>query len=272
MLARRPSSGLPCPRMSPQAPDSAFAARLFDLLSTLESSAVIGLAKSRVRGLGDQLSFGAAALGASEAVAALETSATTHLTIPVVSNLAGHRETDLEVPLEGTLFSHVLAGGSTYALSLAPDDELLSALAPALETQPVAALVLPIRLGDHTVGAAAFLRDDQPFADEAMDMAERFASVIGLTVEGFFTERMLFELFASCLPELLGKDAATTLPDKLLSHLRGMRVLPEYRARLDLALAVGRLTSRTSLEARLASKVLSAFEAYLAALEGGSST
>lgn len=248
--------------------DSAFASRLFDLLSTLESTAVIGLAKSRVRGLGEQLAFGASALGASEAVAALETSATTHLNVPVVATSQGHREVNLEVPLEGTLFSHVLGGGGTYAVSIEPGDELLKPLVPVLETSPTAALILPIRLGDHTVGAVAFLRSDAPFPDESLELAERFASVVGLTVEAFFTERVLFELFASCLPELLGKDAATSLPQKLLAHLRTMRVLPEYRARLHLALAIGRLTSRSALEARLASKVLDVFEGYVRALEG----
>ncbi len=255
--------------MSHSTSDSAFASRLFDLLSTLESTAVIGLAKSRVRGLGEQLAFGATALGASEALAALETTATTHLNVPVVATPLGHREVSLEVPLEGTLFSHVLGGGGSYAVSLEPGDELLSSLAPVLETEPTAALMLPIRLGDHTVGAVAFLRSDAPFSDESLELAERFATVVGLTVEAFFTERVLFELFASCLPELLGKDAATSLPDKLLAHLRTMRVLPEYRARLDLALAIGRLTSRTALEARVASRVLDVFESYVKSLEGG---
>lgn len=248
---------------------AAFASRLFDLLSTVEASAVIGLVKSRVRGLGEQLAFACAALRATEALAALETSATTHLMIPVVSTPAGHREVSAEVPFEGTVLSHVLGGGSTYALSLEPGDELLAPLRPVLETDPVAALVVPIRLGDRTVGAAALFSSEGPFEDSALDMAERFGEVVGLTAEAFFTERLLFELFASCLPELLGTDSATSLPEKIMSYLRSIRTAPVYRTRLELALSIGRLTSRTALEARLATRVLDAFESYLTTLEGG---
>lgn len=249
--------------------DAAFAARLFDLLSTVEASAVIGLAKSRVRGLGEQLAFACSALRASEAVAALETSATTHLAVPVVASPSGHREVSLELPFEGTVLSHVLGGGSTYALTLEPSDELVAPLRPLLEAEPVAALVVPIRLGDRTVGGVAFLSHEGPFAEEAVEMAERFSEVVGLTAEAFFTERMLFELFASCLPELLGKDAATALPDKVMAFLRSVRVSPVYQTRLALALSIGRLTSRSATEARLATRVLDAFEGYVTALEGG---
>ena len=249
--------------------DAAFAARLFDLLSTIEASAVIGLAKSRVRGLGEQLAFACAALGAAEAVAALETSATTHLSVPVVASPAGHREVSLELPFEGTLLSHVLGGGSTYAVSLEPGDEMVAPIRPLLEAEPAAALVVPIRLGDRTVGGVAFFSHEGPFPDPAVEMAERFSEVVGLTAEAFFTERMLFELFASCLPELLGKDGATSLPDKVLSFLRGVRVSPVYQTRLALALSIGRLTSRSATEARLATRVLDAFEGYLTTLEGG---
>ncbi len=248
---------------------SAFSSRLFDLLSTVEAGAVLGLAKSRVRGLGEQLAFACAAMQASEAVAALETSATTHLVVPVVGSPAGHREVALEIPFEGTLFSHVLGGGSTYALTLEPGDELAAPLAPVLEQPPAAAIVVPLHLGDRTVGGVALLSHEGSFGDAQVEMAERFGEVVGLTVEAFFTERMLFELFASCLPELLGKEAATTLPEKLLSYLRTMRVQPVYRTRLELALAVGRIAGRTGAEAKLAARVLEAFEAYIAALEGG---
>ncbi|NUP04760.1 MAG: GAF domain-containing protein [Polyangiaceae bacterium] len=249
--------------------EPAFAARLFDLLSTLEASAVIGLAKSRVRGLGEQLAFACSAMRASEAIAALETSATTHLLVPVVASPAGHREVSMELPFEGTILSHVLGGGSTYALSLEPGDDLVAPLRHLFEADPVAALVIPIRLGDRTVGATALVSHAAPFGDAEIEMAERFGEVVGLTAEAFFTERLLFELFSSCLPELLGKEAATSLPEKVMTQLRAMRVAPVYRTRLELALAIGRLTSRTSLEARLATRVLDAFEGYLAALEGG---
>jgi len=248
---------------------AAFASRLFDLLSTVEASAVIGLAKSRVRGLGEQLAFACSALHASEALAALETTATTHLSVPVVASPAGHREVSLELPFEGTILSHVLGGGSTYSVTLEPGDDLVAPLRPLLESDPLAAIVVPVRLGDRTVGAAALFSYEGPFGDSAIEMAERFSEVVGLTAEAFFTERLLFELFASCLPEVLGSDSATNLPDKIMSFLRSTRVTPVYRSRLELALAIGRLTSRTGLEARLASRVLDAFEGYLVALEGG---
>ncbi|MFO0554084.1 MAG: hypothetical protein U0271_37230 [Polyangiaceae bacterium] len=257
---------------APEAPadrDPAMTGRLFDLLSTLEASAVIGLAKSRVRGLGEQLAFACLALGASEAFAALETTATTHLTVPVVANPTGHREAGAELPFEGTLLSHVLGGGGTYALSLDAGDELVAPIRPLLEADPVAALVVPVSLGDRVVGATALFSYEAPFGDDKIEMAERFGGVVALTAEAFFTERMLFELFALALPDVLGKDAATSLPTKLLTYLRTMRVAPAYRARLELALAVGRITSRTALEAKLATRVLDAFEGYLAALEGG---
>ena len=189
--------------------ETAFAARLFDLLSTLESSALIGLAKSRVRGLGEQLAFACLALGASEGLAALESSATTHLWVPVVASRSGHRELGKELPFEA------------------------------------------------------------PFSDEKIEMGERLSEVLGLTAEAFFTERMLFELFASALPELLGKDAATSLPQKLLSHLRSMRVTETYRQRIKLATTVGKLTSRSALEGQLAEQVLRVFEGYVTSLEGG---
>jgi hypothetical protein len=71
------------------------------------------------------------------------------------------------------------------------------------------------------------------------------------------------------LPELLGKEAATSLPQKLLSHLRTMRVTEAYRQRIKLATTVGKLTSRSALEGQLAEQVLRVFEGYVTSLEGG---
>jgi hypothetical protein len=249
-------------------PEIAFAARLFDLLSTLEASVVIGLAKSRVRGLGEQLAFACTALGASEAVAGLESTATTHLAVPVVANRTGHREISGELPFDGTVLSHVLTGGSTYAVSLEPGDESVHAFEGWLEETPVAVLAVPIRVGDRVVGGAAFFSGSSAFGQEAIEMGERLSEVLGLTAEAFFTERMLFELFARSLPDLLGTTAATSLPEKLLAHLRAMRVSDAYRQRVELAASVGKLTSRTAHEANHAGAVLRSFEAYVAALEG----
>jgi hypothetical protein len=249
--------------------ETAFAARLFDLLSTLESSALIGLAKSRVRGLGEQMAFACLALGASEGLAALESSATTHLWVPVVASRTGHRELGKELPFDGTVLSHVLSGGSTYAVSIEPGDESLRCFEGWLESAPVSALTVPIRVGERVVGGAVFFADDAPFSDDKIEMGERLSEVLGLTAEAFFTERMLFELFASALPELLGKEAATSLPQKLLSHLRTMRVTEAYRQRIKLATTVGKLTSRSALEGQLAEQVLRVFEGYVTSLEGG---
>lgn len=249
--------------------DDAFSRRLSDLLSTLEASAVIGLAKSRVRGLGEQLAFACAALGAAEGFAALELGATSNLTVPVVADASAHREVSLELPLEGTLLSHVISGGGAYAVTIEPGDDLAAPFLPLLSGEPRAALCVPTRVGDRTVGGVCLVSWDEPFADDKIAMAERLAEVVGLTVEAFFTERMMFELFAKVLPDLLGKDAATGLGDRLSAHLRGLRVAPTYRRRLELALSVGRLTARSDLEAKLATRVLDSFEKYVTALEGG---
>lgn len=248
--------------------DDAFSRRLLDLLSTLESSAVIGLAKSRVRGLGEQLAFACAALGAAEGLAALEMSATSNLIVPVVADASSHREVHAELPLEGTLLAHVLSGGGAFAVSIEPGDELAAPLLPLLSGEPRAALLVPTRIGDRTVGGVCLVSYDEPFGDDKIAMAERLSEVVGLTVEAFFTERMMFELFASALPDLLGKDAATGLGERLTAHLRQLRLTPTYRRRLELALSIGRLTSRSDLEGRLATRVLDAFERYVAALEG----
>lgn len=248
--------------------ETAFNARLYDLLSTLEASAVIGLAKSRVRGLGEQLAFACTALGASEGLAALEASATTHLWVPVVADRNSHREVNGDVPFEGTILSHVLSGGSTYAVSVEPDDESVRPFHGWLNAPLANALVAPIRVSDRVVGGAVFF-SEEPFSEATIEMGERLSEVLGLTAEAFFTERMLFELFASALPELLGKDAATSLREGLLKHVRSMRVGEAYRQRVKLATMIGKLTSRTALEARLCEQVLGVFEQYVRALEGG---
>lgn len=254
----------------PQA--GAFSERLFDLLSTLESGAVIGLAQSRVRGLGQQLAFACSALGCSEALALLETDAMGRLVLPVVASPGGFRESGVEVLPEGTPIAHTLAGGGAQALSVEPDDSSLGPLLELLDVPPTSVLFAPIRLGDRIVGALAlFEAEGASFDDAKIELAERLAEVVALTVEAFFTERMLFELFAQALPDLLGPTAATSLPKALERHIHRMHVAPEYRSRLALALAVGRVASRTDAEARLARRVLDAFEKYMIALEGGAS-
>ena len=121
--------------------ETAFAARLFDLLSTVEATAVIGLAKSRVRGLGEQLAFACSAMGASEAIAALETSATTHLWVPVVASPSGHREVTIELPFEGPV--RILHGMQDDLVPWQHGVKLMETL-----TSPSARLEL-IKDGDH---------------------------------------------------------------------------------------------------------------------------
>ncbi|HTJ82328.1 MAG TPA: hypothetical protein VL400_11455 [Polyangiaceae bacterium] len=249
--------------------ERAFSARLSDLLSTLESTATLGLAESRIRGLGEQLAFACAALPCAEALVALESQAMGRLRVPVVGHAGGFREVDLEIVPEGTPFSYALAGGGTQALTLEPDDPSLGAVRGVLATPPTAALFSPIRMGDGVVGALVLTTDEGSFADQRVEMAERLASVVALTAEAFFTERMLFELFARALPDVLGKDAATSLPRALVRHVHSMRLSPAYQRRLELAVAIGRLTAKSDLEARLCSRVLEAFDGYLSALEGG---
>ncbi len=254
----------------PSTEERAFATRLADLLSTLESTATVGLAESRIRGLGQQLAFACSALPCAEALVALESHAMGRLVVPVVSNAAGFREPNVEIVPEGTPLSYAIAGGGAHAITLEPDDPGLGPLRDLLTVPPSAALFAPIRMGDGVVGAMMLTVEEGSFADERLEMAERLASVVALTAEAFFTERMLFELFARALPDVLGKDAATSLPRALLRYVHGMRLSPAYRRRLELAVAIGRLTAKSDLEARLCSRVLDAFDGYLTALEGGS--
>lgn len=251
-----------------RAEQAAFSSRLSDLLATLESAVLVGSARTRVRGLGEQLRFACLALPCTEALAALEVRSMDRLVIPAVATAAGHREVDVEVHPDGTPLAHLLAGGAGHALELAEGDAALAALAPALSSSPRGAIFVPVRLGDRVVGGAVLLSEEGPLSEGQLEMAERLGEVLATTVDAFFTERALFELFAQALPTLLGRDAPTSLPAALEAHIRALRVAPAYRRRLELATLVGRVAGRTELEAELAQKVLVAFESYVAALEG----
>src|SRR5262249_6356159 len=100
-------------------------------------------------------------------------------------------------------------------------------------------------------------------------MAERLSEVLALTVESFRTERVIFELFARALPDLLGPDAATSLPAALTRHIRALRILPAYRRRLDLAMAVGRVADHGDAETTLAASLLAQIDTYAGSLAGG---
>ena len=75
---------------------------------------------------------------------------------------------------------------------------------------------------------------------------------------GSAAERVVFELFARALPDLLGPESSTSLPVALERHIRSLRLLPTYRRRLELAMAVGRVADHGEAEATLAESLLPA--------------
>ena len=245
-----------------------FTVRLRDLLSTLESVALLGAAESRVRGLGEQLRFACLAIPCDEALVALEIEALGRLTVPVVADAEGARTSGLELLPSGTPFAYLLGGGSSYAAGLAPGDPMIAAILPALRRPPAHGIFVPIRLGDSVVGGAALFSHATALGDRELAMAEHLGEVLSLTVESFRTERVVFELFARALPDVLGPDASTPLALALERHIRDLRLLPSYRRRLALALAVGRLADHGENEAALAAAVLDRFEVYARGLGG----
>ena len=246
----------------------AFSERLADLLGTLESAALVGAARTRVRGLGEQLRFACLAIPCDEALVALEVESMQRLFVPAVADAASHREVSIEVVPDGTPLAFLLAGGAAHALALEPGDQAIAALVPALSTSPAAALFTPLRLGERVVGGAVLFSSERSFSDAQLEMAERLGEVLSLTVESFFTERALFELFAVALPDLLDKEALTSLPDALTEHIRALRLAPDYKRRLALAVSLGRVAGRGEAEAELATAVFAAFDGYVGRLEG----
>lgn len=255
--------------MQPRSWPDPFSVRLKDLLSTLESAALLGAAEVRVRGLGEQLRFACLALPCDESLVALEIEALGRLSIPVVADATDVRHVGREIQPSGTPFAYLLGGGSGYAAELAPDDPMIDALLPALSQPPRHGIFVPIRLGESVVGGAALLSREAPFGDRELLMAERLSEVLALTVESFRTERVIFELFARALPDLLDADAATSLPAALTKHIRTLRILPAYRRRLDLAMAVARVADHGDAETSLAASLLAQIDAYAKSLAGG---
>jgi hypothetical protein len=245
-----------------------FSVRLRDLLSTLESTALLGAAEVRVRGVGEQLRFACLAMPCSEALLALEVEALGRLSVPAVADTEQWRMTAHEFLPSGSPFAYLLAGGSGHAVQLEGDDPMIACLRPILSHAPAYGIFVPIRLGDTVAGGAALLSHDAPLSDRHLEMAERLSEVLALTVESFRTERVLFELFARALPDLLKEDAATSLPAALMRHIHTLRLTPTYRRRLDLAMLVGRLADRGQAEARLVERVLTGIDEYARSLEG----
>ncbi|WP_434041414.1 MULTISPECIES: hypothetical protein [Sorangium] len=290
---------LPHALRSPLAP---FTARLRDLLSTVESAALLGAVEARVRGLGEHLRFACLAVPCSEALVALEMEALGRLTVPVVADAAGFRPSGAEFPPSGTPFAYLLGGGGGHAVALSDGDPMIAPLRPLLASAPAAAIFVPIRVGAATVGGAALFSRDAPLGGRELDMAERLAEVLALTVESFRTERVVFELFARAMPDLLaqapGQAAAsageparegagpvaregaappapggaapppTSLRAALERHIHALRLTPEYRRRLELAAVVGRLAERGEAEARLALDLLARIDAYAGGADG----
>ena len=256
MTLARPTEGL-SPSLLP------FAVRLRDLLSTLESAALLGAVEGRVRGLGEQLRFACLALPCEEAVVALEVEALGRLRVPVVATADGFRNVDVEFLPSGTPFAFLLSGGGGHAVDLAPNDAMISVFAPCLATAPRSALFIPIRIGEHVGGGLVLLSSERVFGDRDLVMAERLGEVLALTVESFRTERVVFELFALALPDLLGRDAATPLGASLVAHIHALRLTPAYRRRLELAALIGRVADQGSEEARLALELLRAVDRYV---------
>lgn len=246
-----------------------FSSRLRDLLGTLESAALVGQSEVRIRGLGEHLRFACLAMPCKEALVALEVEALGRLSVPIVASPDGYRRTDLDFLPSGTPFAYLLSGGSAHAAELREDDEMIAALREVLTTNPVTGIFVPIRIGESTVGGAALFFEEEPAStDKLLEMAERLAEVLALTVESFRTEQMIFSLFARALPDLLDANAETSLREALAKYVHALRLAPAYKERLALALAVGRLCDRGPAEARLCRDVLSQIDHYAAAMGG----
>jgi GAF domain-containing protein len=247
----------------------AFAVRLRDLLSTVESTALLVAAETRVRGLGEHLRFACLALPCSEALVALELGALGRLVVPAIASPSDFRTTSLDFMPTGTPFAYLLSGGGGHAAELSEDDAMIAPLRPILAAAPRSGIFVPIRLGESVVGGAALLSHDEPFEDRHLDMAERLAEVLALTVESFRTERVVFELFARALPDLFAEGATTSFAPAVERYIHALRVTPEYRRRLELAVTIGKIAGRGDAEARLAADLLSRVDAYAKSLSGG---
>ncbi|WP_437332083.1 hypothetical protein [Sorangium sp. So ce394] len=199
-----PARALPPYPHALRSPLAPFTARLRDLLSTVESAALLGAVEARVRGLGEHLRFACLAMPCSEALVALEMEALGRLTVPVVANAAGYRTAGAELPPSGTPFAYLLGGGGGHAVALADGDAMIAPFRPILGGVPSYAIFVPICVGAAIVGGAALFSHDAPLGGRELDMAERLAEVLALTVESFRTERVVFELFARAMPDLLG--------------------------------------------------------------------
>lgn len=249
-------------------PPVAFEARLRDLLSTLEASALVGAAEGRIRGLGEHLRFACLAIPASEALVALEQSALGRLSVPVVASAEGFRALEgIDFLPSGTPFAYLLGGGSGHAARLGPDDPMIAPLRPALSGEPRSGIFLPLRVNEAVIGGAALFSHGDPFTDRHLEMGERLSEVLALTVESFRTERIVFELFARALPDVV-HGVPTSFAASLARYVHGLRLPPAYRRRLMLAAAVSRVADRGEAEAALVIDLLDRIDRYARQLTG----
>jgi hypothetical protein len=160
-------------------------------------------------------------------------------------------------------------GGAAFAAQLDDDDDMLAMVAPVLSTRPRHALFVPVRMGQEVLGGAALLREsEKPYGDHEIAMAERLAGVLSLTLETHRTERVLMQLFASALPDLVGGEVPTDFTEGLSRYLHRLRVSPTYRQRLALADAVGKVAGQGAAETELALGLLQKIQAYVSDLSG----
>jgi len=248
-------------------PPVAFEARLRDLLSTIEASALVGSTEGRIRGLGEHLRFACMAMPASQALVALELSTLGRLHVPVVADASGFRTPNIEFLPSGTPFAYLLAGGSGHSAHLGPDDPMIAPLRPALSDAPSSGMFLPLRVNEAVVGGVALFTYDEPFTDKHLEMGERLSEVLALTVESFRTERILFELFARALPDVL-RDVPTSFAASLTRYIHAMRLPPAYRRRLLLAASVARVADRGEAESQLVVDLLDRIDQYARTLTG----
>lgn len=250
-------------------PSSAFVARLRDLLATIESAALVSNVETRVRGLREQLQFACIAMPCDEALVAIERVEFGRLHVPVVARAHdwSHPEADFLAP--GTPFAQLLAGGVAFAQSLDEEDRSIEPLRPLLRSRPSWASFAPLRLGGVVAGGVACLREG-PMSDRDLSLTEHLGSVLSLTIESFRTERVLFELFARALPDVLEPELGTSLASSLEVAIRALRTQPEYVRRLKLASLCGVVAARGPEEATLVQDVLERFERYFRLLDRGS--
>lgn len=244
----------------------AFAARLLDVLSTLETTAVLGAAERRIRGLSSLLRFACAALPCDEAFAAIELEHLGRMHVPGVATADEWREANVELSPLGTPFAYLFAGGVGHAAELMVGDPMLAALTDVLRSAPRHGVFVPVRLGVEVVGGLALLGSAERSGDRELVLGERLADVAAGAVEAYRTERALLEVFALALPELVARDGETGFAAGLARFVHATRLAPEYRRRLALADAIARLAGHGDAALALAANLVADVERYLAAV------